>query len=100
MTIEAEFTDFFDKVIVVYCKKEIQIERLMERDQISRKEATEKLMSQMAPEEKLKYADYIIDTSGSLQNTVEQTERVYRNLMIDQEMKHTVQETHQGKKSG
>ena len=100
LTIEAEFTDFFDKVIVVYCKKEIQIERLMERDQISRKEATEKLMSQMAPEEKLKYADYIIDTSGSLQNTVEQTERVYRNLMIDQEMKHTVQETHQGKKSG
>lgn len=100
LTIEAEFTDFFDKVIVVYCKKEIQIERLMERDQISRKEATEKLMSQMAPEEKLKYADYIIDTSGSLQNTVEQTERVYRNLMIDQEMKHAVQDTHQGKKSG
>jgi dephospho-CoA kinase len=44
-------------------------------------------MSQMAPEDKLKYADYIIDTSGSLKNTVEQTERVYRNLIIDQEMK-------------
>jgi dephospho-CoA kinase len=87
LTIEAGFTDFFDKIIVVYCKKENQIERLMERDQISRKEAVNKLMSQMAPEEKLKYADYIIDTSGSLQNTVEQTERVYRNLMIDQEMK-------------
>ncbi len=87
LTIEAGFTDFFDKIIVVYCKKEIQVERLMERDHIDRKEALKKLMSQMAPEEKLKYADYIIDTSGSLQNTVEQTERVYRNLMIDREMK-------------
>ncbi len=87
LTIEAGFTEFFDKIIVVYCKKEIQVERLMERDHINRKEALKKLMSQMAPEDKLKYADYIIDTSGSLQNTVEQTERVYRNLMIDLEMK-------------
>jgi dephospho-CoA kinase len=87
LTIEAGFIDFFDKIIVVYCKKEIQVERLMERDHINRKEALKKLMSQMAPEDKLKYADYIIDTSGSLKNTVEQTERVYRNLIIDQEMK-------------
>jgi dephospho-CoA kinase len=100
LTIEAGFADFFDKVVVVYCKKEIQVERLMERDQISQKEAIKKLMSQMAPEEKLKYADYIIDTSGSLQNTVEQTERVYRNLMIDHELKQTIQETHKVKKSG
>jgi dephospho-CoA kinase len=100
LTIEAGFTDFFDKVVVVYCKKEVQIERLIERDQISRKDAIKKLMSQMASEEKLKYADYIIDTSGSLQSTVEQTERIYRNLMIDHEMKHAPQETHQGKKSG
>jgi dephospho-CoA kinase len=45
------------------------------------------IKSQMQPQEKLKYADYIIDTSSSLQSTVEQTERVYRNLMIDYEMK-------------
>ena len=98
LTIEAGFTDFFDKVVVVYCKKEVQVERLIERDQISRKDAIKKLMSQMASEEKLKYADYIIETSGSLQSTVEQTERIYRNLVIDHEMKYTVKETHQGKK--
>ena len=88
LTVEAGFTDFFDKVIVVYCRHDVQIKRLMERDRISHKEAVQKLESQMMPEEKLKYADYIIDTSGTLQDTVEQTERVYRNLMIDYEVKH------------
>jgi len=43
----------------------------------------------MTPEEKLKHADYIIDTSEMLQSTVEQTERIYRNLVIDHEMKNT-----------
>lgn len=87
LTVEAGFTGFFDKVVVVYCTRDIQIERLMERDRISRKEALEKLKSQMSQEEKLKYADYIIDTSETLQSTVEQTERIYRNLVIDHEMK-------------
>ena len=98
LTIEAGFIDFFDKVVVVYCKKEVQVERLIERDQISRKDAVKKLMSQMPSEEKLKYADYIIETSGSLQSTVEQIERIYRNLVIDHEMKYTVKKTHQSKK--
>jgi dephospho-CoA kinase len=89
LTIEAGFADFFDKIIVTYCKKEVQIKRLMERDGISRNQAMTIIKSQMQPEEKLKYADYIIDSSGSLQSTVEQTERVYRNLMMDNEIKET-----------
>jgi dephospho-CoA kinase len=48
------------------------------------------IKSQMQPQEKLKYADYIIDTSSSLQSTVEQTERVYRNLMMDNEIKNSI----------
>ncbi len=87
LTIEAGFADFFDKIIMTYCKKEVQIKRLMERDGISRKQTIKIIKSQMQPQEKLKHADYIIDTSSSLQSTVEQTERVYRNLMIDYEMK-------------
>jgi len=90
LTIEAGFADFFDKIITTHCRKEVQIDRLMKRDQISRAEALNKIKSQMPPEEKLKYADYIIDSSGSLQSTIEQTERVYRNLMLDYEMKYAV----------
>ena len=87
LTIEAGFAGFFDKIIMTYCKKEVQKKRLMERDGISRKQTMKIIKSQMQPQEKLKYADYIIDTSSSLQSTVEQTERVYRNLIIDYEMK-------------
>jgi dephospho-CoA kinase len=59
----------------------------MERDKISRAEAMKKIKSQMEPEKKLRYADYIIDTSGSIESTLEQTERVYRNLVLDYEVK-------------
>lgn len=88
LTIEAGFADFFDKIILVYCKEDIQIKRLMERDQISHPEAMKKIKSQMNPREKMNYADYTINTSGSLGSTVEQTERVYRNLLFDYEMKN------------
>ena len=46
----------------------------------------------MKPEEKLKVADYIIDTSGSLQETVERTEQVFRNLIVDYELKASSKE--------
>ena len=88
LTIEAGFAGFFDKITLVYCREDIQIKRLMERDQISHPEAMKKIKSQMNPREKMKYADYTIDTSGSLGSTVEQTERVYRNLLFDYEMKN------------
>lgn len=88
LTIEAGFVQFFDRIVVVYCEKETQIKRLMERDQISRSEALEKLKSQKDPEEKTKYADYIIDTSDTLQSTIEQAERVYRNLILEYELKY------------
>ena len=87
LTLEAGFAQFFDKIVVVYCKREAQIKRLMERDQINREEAIKKMKIQMLPEEKLKYADYVIDSSGSLQKTVEQTERVFRSLMLHYELK-------------
>jgi len=87
LTLEAGFVAFFDKVVVVFCRPEIQIERLMERDGISRPQALRKIRSQMSPEEKTKYADYIIDSSGMIEETVEQTERIFRNLMLDYELK-------------
>ena len=88
LTLEAGFSSFYDKIVVVYCPQEIQIKRLMERDNISCQEAQKKIRVQMAPEEKAKQADYLIDSSGSLAHTVEQTERVFRNLMLDYEFKY------------
>jgi len=83
LTIEAGFVDYFDKIIVAFCEKKIQIKRLMKRDGISEAAAKNKIGSQMKLTEKKKYADYLINTSGDINSTVEQTEKVYRNLVMD-----------------
>lgn len=83
LTIESGFQQMFDKIIVTRCPQDIQIERLCSRDQITREKAQQKIDAQMPTEEKIKYADYIIDTSGTLQETVDQTETTYRYLMQD-----------------
>lgn len=88
LVLEAGFASFYDKIVVVHCPPEIQIKRLMKRDSINRQQAQKKIGAQMAPEEKTKQADYLIDSSGSLVHTVEQTERVFRNLMLDYELKY------------
>jgi dephospho-CoA kinase len=86
LTIEAGFADFFDRIVIAFCRKDIQISRLMERDKISQNDALKKIRSQMDPEKKAEYADYRIDTSGEIQNTIEQTETVFRNLMMDYQL--------------
>ncbi len=70
----------FDKVIVVYCAPELQLERLMRRDNLSRQDAEARIASQMPTEEKLKFADYSIDTSGGFAETRLRVEAVFKNL--------------------
>jgi dephospho-CoA kinase len=83
LTIEAGFARFFDRVIVVYCNNDIQVRRLMDRDRIRRGQAMKKIRSQMPLPKKRRYADYLIDTSGSLEDTTRQTEEVYLRLLAD-----------------
>jgi dephospho-CoA kinase len=70
----------FDKLIVVHCRPEIQLERLMARNAISREEAARRINSQMPQDEKKAYADFLIDTSEGFEDTRRQTEEVYRQL--------------------
>lgn len=70
----------FDRLILVVATEAQQIERAVARDHCSVEEARARLKRQMPLEEKRKYADYIIDTSGPKQNTVEQTRHVYEAL--------------------
>ncbi|HJU91386.1 MAG TPA: dephospho-CoA kinase [Pyrinomonadaceae bacterium] len=70
----------FDKLIVVHCRPEVQLERLMLRDKLSRDEAQRRIDSQMPQEEKQKYADYLIDSSDGFELTRAQVERVYADL--------------------
>jgi len=72
----------FDKVIVVHCRPEVQLERLIARDGISRQEAEKRIASQMPQEDKKKYADFLIDTSEGFEVTRNLTREVYVALQI------------------
>ena len=71
----------FDKLIVVHCRPEVQLERLMLRDKLSREEALRRINSQMPQEEKQKYADYLIDTSEGFELTRSRSEEIYHKLL-------------------
>ncbi|APG27642.1 dephospho-CoA kinase [Syntrophotalea acetylenivorans] len=66
-----------DKVLVVKVDAEVQLARLMARDGIDRQKALARIDSQMPQMEKLARADFIVDNSGSPQETEEQV----RSLM-------------------
>ena len=70
----------FDKLIVVHCQPEIQVHRLMKRNHLSREEAELRIKSQMPQEEKIKFADYLIDTSGEFAETRRQVEALWETL--------------------
>jgi dephospho-CoA kinase len=70
----------FDKLIVVHCRPEIQIARLMARNGLSQAEAETRIGAQLSQEEKLQYADFKIDTSAGFEDTRQQTAAVYRQL--------------------
>jgi dephospho-CoA kinase len=53
-----------DKIITVFCPLEVRIERVMQRDKISREEVLSRITRQMPEDEKLKLADYIIYNDG------------------------------------
>jgi dephospho-CoA kinase len=71
----------FDKLIVVHCRPEVQLERLMLRDKLSREEALRRINSQMPQEEKQKFADYLIDTSDGFELTRSRSVEVYNQLI-------------------
>ncbi len=69
-------------LIVVTCSPELQIERIMGRDGLMEAEARARMQSQMPPAEKVKLADYVIDTSGTLRQTHDQVVAIYGKLVV------------------
>jgi dephospho-CoA kinase len=70
----------YDRLIVAVCRPEQQIERAMERDGASRESVLDRLRRQIPLDDKVKYADFVIDTSGTKENTLQQTRTVYEAL--------------------
>ena len=67
-------------VALVKANKEVQVKRLMDRDNISYEYAIKKIESQLPIEEKEKYANYIIDNSSDINNTYNQIENILKQM--------------------
>lgn len=70
----------YDRLIVASCTEEQQVERAILRDHLTREEVLHRLRRQMPLEQKVKYADYVIDTSGTKEHTLDQTRTMYASL--------------------
>lgn len=80
LLVETGMEDIVDLVLLVYVPRGVQIDRLQRRDNLSRAEAELRLEAQMPLEEKKKFADVIIDNSGSITETASQVDSFWEQL--------------------
>jgi len=81
--IEAGWYKYFDTVMLTWCKPEIQLNRLMTRDNITEEEAEKRIASQMSFEAKKPFATHIIDTSYGIEVTRFTLEKIAREICRD-----------------
>ena len=79
---ETVFYKYMDKNIVVIANTEQVLKRGVIRDGITEEEIKARLNHQISLKEKIKLADYIIDNSGSLENTKKQVEKLWKTLIL------------------
>ena len=77
---EANFVDLVEKVAVVYVDEDVQLERLMMRNSLSKKEAIKRIESQMSPREKASLGDFVINNSYSKEDTFQQIDEILEKL--------------------
>jgi len=87
LMIEAGAADDFDRLIVVTCAEEQRAQRFATRQRIpleqARAEVRRRMAAQLPDEEKIKRANFVIDNSGSLDETEAQVQRVFDVLRED-----------------
>lgn len=79
---EAKFDDLVEKIIVVSLDEKIQLERLMNRNSLSKEEALQRIKSQVPVREKEKLGDYVVDNSFIQENTYNQVDRILEKLKL------------------
>jgi dephospho-CoA kinase len=69
-----------DKIIVVYAEPDQQVSRLMARDHFTREQTKSRIASQMPLIEKRALADYVIDNTGTREETEHQARELFSRL--------------------
>jgi len=82
LIIESGLADGFRPLIVAYCSEEQQIARLMKRNGLIWAEAMLRIASQMPAQQKVVYADYIINTGGTKEESAFQTLEIIKKLKL------------------
>ncbi|KAL5274783.1 dcakd family protein [Megaselia abdita] len=72
--------DFIHKVITVTCDQEKQISRLIDRTSLCFEEAEKRVKSQMPLDKKCEKSNFVVDNSGSAENTIAQTKQILNIL--------------------
>lgn len=80
LLIEAKMQGMVDKIIVVKCDEKAQIERLLKKGRHTRAEIENIISSQMPIEEKIKYADFVVDNSRSINEVKKQIEQIINSM--------------------
>jgi dephospho-CoA kinase len=84
LLLEAGAAKRFDRLIVVTCTDDQRVARFAARQKMdfesARKEVVRRMAAQLPDEEKIKAADFVIDNSGSLDHTREQTREIWEKL--------------------
>jgi dephospho-CoA kinase len=80
LLIEANMHPVFHHILMVYATQAEQMRRLIERDGLTEEMALNMIQSQLSVEEKKGYCDLIVDNSGSLAETRQQVERLWKKL--------------------
>lgn len=79
---EARLDKLVDRVIVVTASEATRVGRIIARDRLTQEEALARVRAQTGLEEKARRADFVIDNSGSLEETREQVDRVLRQFGV------------------
>jgi dephospho-CoA kinase len=79
---ESKLTHMVDKTILIYVDAEIQLNRLMSRNQLVESEAMARIKSQMPLIEKIKLADAVIDNNGTINDTETQLIKILNNWEV------------------
>ena len=86
LILEAGAKDHFDRIIVVTCKPAQKVARFAQRTGLSedaaRADVDRRTKAQMPDEEKARRADFVIDNSGSADETRQQVQRIYSELKV------------------
>ena len=72
----------FDAVIVVACPREMQLQRLMERNKLSKEDAERRMAAQLPIDQKVKKATYVIKNDGSYEDTDAQIKALIEKLNL------------------